>query len=161
MVLRLTLLRILPELALLTIVAVNAATITVSNNTFQGEFGSYHNSIGTLELRDAGTTVASVPQSASGASCSTAVFILTIGGAGNTTVTAGHLVYAVKVVAKTGISGNKCFQVSLSYNGGSLINLYANTTLVPLAGDFATLSYDLGISSLASIYTIHTTAQQV
>ncbi len=145
------------------IVTVSAASSIVTNPAFQAEVGQYRNTAqGGFEIRDDGNSPASASANATGTTpgCADNVLISTVGGTANTAIVSGDLVYSVKVLARSSPlpPAATCFTVTLSYNGSNLAPLYIKT-VVPLAGDFATCKWDLGITSLPALYTLVVSVQ--
>jgi len=145
------------------VISVSAAPSIVSNSNYQAEVGQYTNTAaGGLEVRDNGNSPAGSNVTAAGTTvgCGENILISTLGGAANTVITSGHLVYSVKVLARSSPSPpiNSCFTVTVSYNGNALTPLYIKT-LTPLAGDFAICKWDLGITSLPALYTLKVSVQ--
>ena len=107
------------------IVTVAAAPSIVTNPLFQAEVGQYRNTAqGGFEVRDNGNSPAGSNATAAGttAACGDNILISTLGGAANTVITSGDLVYSVKVLARSSPlpPSNTCFTVTLSYNGTPL-----------------------------------------
>src|SRR5712664_764088 len=133
------------------VISVSAAPSIVTNSNYQAEVGQYRNTTqGGLEVRDNGNSPAGSNVTAAGtiAACGdiTPILISAAGQTANTVITSGHLVYSVKVLARSSPPppNNTCFTVTVSYNGNILTPLYIKT-LTPLAGDFAICQWDLGI----------------
>ena len=145
------------------IVTVAAAPSIVTSPVFQAEVGQYRNTAqGGLEVRDNGNSPAGSNATAAGttAACGDNILISTLGGAANTVITSGDLVYSVKVLARSSPlpPSNTCFMVTLSYNGTPLMPLYVKTS-TPSAGDFAICGWDLGVTSLPPLYTLKVSVQ--
>src|SRR5207247_11251334 len=74
-----------------------AASITVSTTTYQAQVGSAVNVTNSLLATDKGFSVASTGSTSNGTSCSAPVTFNSLPSVANTNITAGDIVYLVKV----------------------------------------------------------------
>jgi hypothetical protein len=151
-------------LALL-VLAVSAASITATNQTYQAEIGGAMNVNNKLVGIDKGFAKASSGASASGTgSCATPVlFTITPGANATTVVTSGHYVYDVQITNTTLTPALTCYQVLLTLHpsGGPLTTygpLFIQTTVAaawqPLDARFDIQSTTAPTSPFSFLITI-------
>jgi hypothetical protein len=133
------------------VIAVSAATITVTSKTYQGEVGSAVNVSNNILVGDKGFLKPSSSTAATG-SCPS----------GNVTFssTAGDIVYDVQVNATASTPLRSCFTVTLSITGSPDKSLTIASGTSVATGWTIDCKLDIGTTSLpASPYTFRVTVQ--
>jgi len=121
------------------ILAVSAATITVTPKTYTAELGGAVNVNNKLVGIDKGFSIASSAASALGTgSCATAVTFSITTGTATTSVTSGHYVYDIRITNTTLTPTLTCYQVLLTLTTSNGVQttygpLYIQTTASLLA----------------------------
>jgi hypothetical protein len=143
------------------VIAVSAATITVTSKTYQGEVGSAVNVSNNILVGDKGFSKPVVGTGATG-SCPSAgkVTFSAIAGTANNAITAGDIVYDVQVNATASTPKVSCFTVTLSITGSPDKSLTMASGTSVAAGWTIDCTLDIGTTSLpASPYTFKITVQ--
>jgi hypothetical protein len=140
------------------VVLVYATTVSVTNNNHQAEVGSLLNVANGLIAIDKGFSVAASGWPATGATCpGIPVLFGVTPGTANTTITAGHFVYAVQI-------NNTSAPITTTYN---VTLVLASSTYGPLcirtvalaAAQIIVCRFDVGTPLPTSPYTFKVTVQ--
>ena len=146
---------------LLSLVAiVLAASISVTSSTYQAEIGSAVNVANGLLATDKGFSLASVASNST--SCSSPVTFGPSLGLANTNITAGHLVYDVKVNSTTSTSippAGTRFNVTLVIGSTLYGPVCIQTPNPSVSGQTIDCKFDVGTALPASPYTFKITIQ--
>jgi len=146
------------KLLLSLIAIVFAASISVTSSTYQAQIGSVVNVANGLVAMDKGFSVIASSRSANGATCpGSPVLFGALPGSANTTITAGHLVYAVQV-NDTSAPVLTTFNVTLVL-GSTAYGPLCIRTVLPGAGQIIVCRFDVGTALPASPYTFKVTVQ--
>jgi hypothetical protein len=141
-------------LALVTLVF--AASIAISSNTYQAEFGSTMNVANGLIATDKGFSVATA--SSNGTSCLSPVMFGPSAMIANTNTVAGHFVYDVQVNWTTA-PPNRLFNVTLVLASSSYGPLCIQTPSSPASDEMIDCIFDVGVSLPNSPYSFMVTVQ--
>jgi hypothetical protein len=139
-------------------VLVYATNLSVTNTNYQAELGSLFKVASGLVAMDKGFTVASIPAVAVGNVCPTVpVSFAVTPGSANTTILAGHLVYAVQINDTSAPMGNT-YNVTLVL-GSSTYGPLCIRTASSAAGQIILCRFDVGTALPLSPYTFKVTVQ--
>jgi hypothetical protein len=142
------------------VIAVSAATITVTSNTYQGEVGSAVNVTNTILVGDKGFLKPSLSAAATGSCPSGNVTFSSSAGVANNAITAGDIVYDVQVNATASTPLRSCFTVTLSITGSPDKSLTIASGNSVSAGWTIDCKLDIGTTALpASPYSFKVTVQ--
>jgi hypothetical protein len=135
------------------VVLVFAASVSVTTTTYQAEIGSYVSVVNGLLATDQGFSFASTNSTGVGVSCSAPIQFRNTPGAGNSTITKGHWVYAVQVNTTTGITSNQNFTVYVTVGSNTYGPLCIEGASTPTTGQIITCKFDVGPTLPSSPYT--------
>jgi hypothetical protein len=141
------------------VLAVSAASITVSTKNYQAEVGGAVSVNNKLTGIDKGFVKASTPATASGSSCTTnATFTITPGTTATTVVTSNDYVYDIQIVNTTQTPISTCYKVALTVTSSSGVQttygpLYIATTSTLSAWQPLDAKFDVGVSLPASPFS--------
>jgi hypothetical protein len=141
------------------VLAVSAASITVTTKNYQAELGGAVNVNNKLTGIDKGFAKASVPATASAGSCATNVtFTIVPGATATTTVASNDYVYDIQIVNTTQTPVSTCYKVALTVTLSSGVQtpygpLYIATTSTLSAWQPIDAKFDIGASLPASPFS--------
>lgn len=142
------------------VIAVSAATITVTTKNYQGEIGSAVNVSNNILVGDKGFLKPSANTAATGFCPSGNVTFSSTAGTANNAITAGDIVYDVQVNATASTPLRSCFTVTLSITGSPDKSLTIASGNSVTAGWTIDCKLDIGTTSLpASPYSFKVTVQ--
>ncbi len=136
------------------VLAVSAASITVTTRNYQAELGGAVNVNNKLTGIDKGFAKALTPATASGSSCATNVtFTITPGANATTAVTSNDYVYDIQIANTTQTPISTCYKVALTLTSSSGVQttygpLYIATTSSLLAWQPLDAKFDIQSTSL-------------
>jgi hypothetical protein len=147
------------------VAGVLAATITVTQNSYNGETGTYHNNTGNVVITDQGLSIVS---DVTGISANTTA---TIGGTGSnknlfngSTFTTGHWMETI-VISDTADSAAHTVTIKIQNggtppNGGTALAGGTVTLTITATGTTGTITdyIDLGVSSITAPLTVYANA---
>ena len=135
------------------VILVFAASITVTTNTYQAEIGSSLNFPAGLIATDRGFSVALTGGAASGTSCTTPVVFGPAPGSANTTITAGHWAFLVRVNSTGSAPPSQKFNVTLVLASMPYGPLCIQDIGTPVSNQYIDCRFDVGTTLPASPYT--------
>ncbi|TMI07308.1 hypothetical protein E6H34_08330 [Candidatus Bathyarchaeota archaeon] len=141
------------------VLAVSAATITVTPTNYQAELGGAVNVNNKLTGMDKGFAKAAAPAAATGGSCATNVtFTDTSGGIVTTDVASNDYVYDIQIANTTQTPTSTCYKVLLTLTLSSGLEtaygpLYIATSSTPLAWQPLDARFDVGTTLPASPFS--------
>lgn len=139
-------------------VLVYATNISITNSNYQAEVGTLFKVANGFVAMDKGFAVASVPAVAVGNVCpNVPVPFAIIPGSANTTISAGHLVYAVQINDTSAPMGNT-YNVTLVL-GSSTYGPLCIKTALSAAGQIILCRFDVGTVLPLSPYSFKVTVQ--
>jgi hypothetical protein len=145
------------------VIAVSAATITVTSKTYQGEVGSAVNVSNNILIGDKGFSKPATGTSTTGTCPSGPGANVTFGlvpGSANNAIIAGDIVYDVQVNETASTPLRSCFTVTLSITGSPDKSLTIASGTSVADGWTIDCKLDIGTTSLpASPYTFKITVQ--
>lgn len=142
------------------VLAVSAATLTVTSTTYQSEIGSAVSVTNNIVVGDKGFLKPSSSTAATGSCPSGNVTFSSTAGVANNAITAGDIVYDVQVNATASTPLRSCFTVTLSIPGSPNKSLTIASGTSVTAGWTIDCKLDIGTTSLpASPYSFKVTVQ--
>ncbi len=141
------------------VILVSAASISLTTNNFQAEFGSVFKVASNLLATDKGFSLAILGSLAAGTSCSSPITFGPTPGTANTAITAGHLVYDVQVNSTAGALPSTKYNVTLVLAQNTYGPLCIATPASPVNGQTVDCKFDIGMTLPASPFAFKVTVQ--
>jgi hypothetical protein len=139
-------------------VLVYATNLSVTNTNHQAELGSLFNVTNGLVAIDKGFSVAAIPAVPVGSVCPTVPVLFAVStGSANTTIVAGHFVYAVQI-NDTSAPINNTYNVTLVLASSTFGPLCIRTALAA-GNQIIVCRFDVGTTLPASPYSFKVTVQ--
>ncbi len=141
------------------IVVVFATSISVTSSTYQAEIGSAVSVTSGLLATDRGFSVSPTAGSPAGTSCSSPIVFGALPQTANTTITAGHWVYDVRVNSTTNAPASSKFSVTLVLASNTYGPLCIQTLATVSNDQIIDCLFDVGATLPVSPYAFDVTIQ--